>query len=114
MDRLSSPTLLDADLEAYTFAAFADGNFLLSGVQRDVQTRKIAGATFTAVFSADGRELAQLSFQESQAHGKAAAKSDARTKMLRRRRPRLIWRMPRPETTATSMSCERLLPRWSM
>jgi hypothetical protein len=61
----SSPALLAADFEVYTFAAFASGNFLLSGVRRDVQNKNDRGRNFTAVFSADGRELAQLSFEES-------------------------------------------------
>jgi hypothetical protein len=73
----SSPTRLDADLEVYTFAAFASGNFLLSGVQRDVQNRNDRGRNFTAVFSADGRELAQLSFQKPQGAAKAGVKSGA-------------------------------------
>ena len=77
----ASPTRLDADLEVYTFAVFADGNFLLSGVQRDEQNKNDRGRNFTAVFSADGRELAQLSFpepqQETQGPAKAGAKSDA-------------------------------------
>jgi len=73
----SSPTRLDADLEVYTFAAFVSGNFLLSGVQRDVQNRNDRGRNFTAVFSADGRELAQLSFQKPQGAAKAGAKADA-------------------------------------
>lgn len=72
----SSPTRLDADLEVYTFAAFADGNFLVSGVQRDVQNRNDRGRNFTAVFSADGRELAQLSFPEPQEAAKAGAKKE--------------------------------------
>jgi hypothetical protein len=72
----ATPTRLDADFEGYTFAAFADGNFLLSGVQRNVQNRNDRGRNFTAVFSADGRELAQLSFQESEGPRKAGAKSD--------------------------------------
>jgi hypothetical protein len=58
----SSSTRLDADFEVYTFAAFIDGNFLVSGVQRDVQNHDDRGRNFTAVFSADGREQAQLSF----------------------------------------------------
>src|SRR4030088_627545 len=62
----SSPTLLDADFEVYTFAAFAGGNFLVSGVKRDVRNKNDRGRNFTAVFSADGRELAQLSFPELQ------------------------------------------------
>ena len=73
----SSPTLLDADFEVYTFAAFADGNFLLSGVKRDLQNRNDRGRNFTAVFSADGRELAQLSFPEAQGPTKTGAKSNA-------------------------------------
>ncbi len=89
----ASPTRLDADLEVYTFAVFTDGNFLLSGVRRDVQNKNDRGRNFTAVFSADGRELAQLSFpepkrgpeqesqqgtqQETQGAAKAGAKSDA-------------------------------------
>jgi hypothetical protein len=74
-----SPTLLDANLEVYTFAAFADGNFLVSGVQRDAQNKNDRGHNFTAVFSADGRELAHLSFKEPLGPAKAAkvgAKSD--------------------------------------
>lgn len=58
----SSSTRLDADFEVYTFAAFIDGNFLVSGVQRDVQNHDDRGRNLTAVFSADGREQAQLSF----------------------------------------------------
>ncbi len=61
----SSPTLLDADFEVYTFAAFAEGNFLVSGVRRDVLNKNDHGRNFTAVFSGDGRELAQLSFQKA-------------------------------------------------
>jgi len=72
----SSPTRLDADFEVYTFAAFASGNFLVSGVQRGVQNKSDRGRNFTAVFSADGRELAQLSFQEPQRSAKAGGKSD--------------------------------------
>ena len=70
----SSPTLLDADFEVYTFATFADGNFLVSGVKRDVQNKNDRGRNFTAVFSADGRELAQLSFQAPQESAKASTK----------------------------------------
>jgi hypothetical protein len=60
----SSPTHLDADFEVYTFAAFADGNFLVSGVKRDASNKDDRGKNFAAVFTADGRELAQLSFQK--------------------------------------------------
>lgn len=70
----SSPTLLDADLEVYTFAAFTDGNFLVSGVKRDVQNQKDRGRNFTAFFSADGRELAQLTFQEPTQQNEKAGK----------------------------------------
>ncbi len=70
----SSPTLLDADFEVYTFAAFAGGNFLVSGVRRDVLNKSDRGRDFTAVFSADGRELAQLSFQRPSGTRKAAAR----------------------------------------
>jgi hypothetical protein len=73
----SSPTLLAADLEVYTFAAFASGRFLVSGVERDLQNKNDRGRNFTAVFSADGRELAQLSFEESRRPQKAGAKSGA-------------------------------------
>ncbi len=77
----ASATRLEADFEVYTFAAFTDGNFLLSGVQRDAQNKNDRGRNFTAVFSADGRELAQLSFQEprreTQGPARAGAKSDA-------------------------------------
>jgi hypothetical protein len=72
----ASPTLLDADFEVYTFAAFAGGNFLVSGVRRDAQNKEDHGRNFTAVFSADGRELAQLSFEEAAGRAKGA-KSDA-------------------------------------
>jgi hypothetical protein len=73
----ASPTLLDADFEVYTFAAFANGNFLVSGVKRDVRDRNDHGRNFTAVFSADGREVAQLSFQEADGTAKVRAKSNA-------------------------------------
>ena len=72
----SSPTRLDADLEVYTFAAFADGTFLVSGMQRDVQNKNDRGRNFTAVFSADGRELAQLSFAEVPGAAKPAARAE--------------------------------------
>ena len=74
----SSPTLLDADFEVYTFAAFVTGNFLLSGVRRDLQNKNDRGRNFTAVFSGDGRELAQVSFDEPRAgSAKAGAKASA-------------------------------------
>ena len=70
----ASPARLDADFEVYTFAAFAGGNFLVSGVRRDAQNKDDHGRNFTAVFSADGRELARLSFEEATGRGKAGAK----------------------------------------
>jgi len=73
----ASPTLLDAEFEVYTFAAFANGNFLVSGVKRDVRDRNDRGRNFTAVFSTDGRELAQLSFPEADGTAKVKAKSNA-------------------------------------
>ncbi len=77
----TTPTRLDADLEVYAFAPFSDGNFLVSGVRRDIQNKNDHGRNFTAVFSADGRELAQLTFQRpaqnSQGHGLAQTRSDA-------------------------------------
>jgi hypothetical protein len=72
----SSPTRLDADFEVYTFAAFAGGNFLVSGVKRDASDKNDRGHNFTAVFSADGRELAQLSFTESPGRASEMHKPD--------------------------------------
>ena len=74
----SSPILLDADFEVYAFAAFANGNFLVSGVKRDVQDRNDRGHNFTAVFSADGRELAQVSFPEPRQKAQGPAKAGAK------------------------------------
>jgi hypothetical protein len=73
----SSSTRLDADFEVYTFAAFAGGNLLVSGVKRDVQDKDDRGRNFTAVFSADGRELAQLTVQEAKTRTEVIAKSAA-------------------------------------
>lgn len=66
----ASPTRLDADFEIYTFAAFPDGSFLISGVQRDPMDKNDHGTGVTEVFSADGRELAKLSFPEPKAKSK--------------------------------------------
>jgi hypothetical protein len=76
----SSPVRLDADLEVYAFAAFADGNFLVSGVRRSTLDRKDRGRNFTAVFSADGRELAQLTFAEPGISAKRSAQAVAPAK----------------------------------
>lgn len=73
----ASPTRLDADFEVYTFAAFVGGNFLISGVKRDIQNKDDHGKAFTAVFLADGRELTQLSFQKPAQ--KSAESSEAKT-----------------------------------
>ena len=72
----SPPTLLDADFEVYTFAAFAGGSFLVSGVRRDALDKDDHGRNFTAVFSADGRELAQLSFPKTPGVARAGNKLD--------------------------------------
>ena len=82
-----SPARLDADFEVYTFAAFANGNFLVSGVKRDPQNRQDHGTNITEIFAADGRELAQVvipsqggkSPDKATATATAAAKADAKT-----------------------------------
>lgn len=71
----SSPIRLDADFQPYQFAPFADGNLLASGFQRDPQNKSDPERAFTAVFSADGRLLAQLSFEPLPEPAHAAAKS---------------------------------------
>jgi hypothetical protein len=81
----ATPTRLDADFQPYQFAAFANGNLLVSGFQRDLQNKSDPGRPYTAVFSADGRLLAQLSLEPPEpahATGKLAAKpatGDSRT-----------------------------------
>jgi hypothetical protein len=74
----SSRVRLDTDFQPYQFAAFADGNFLASGYQRDPQNKSDPGRTFTAVFSADGRLLAQLSFEPSPATVQGTAQPAAK------------------------------------
>jgi hypothetical protein len=75
----STPVRLDADFQPFQFAAFANGNLLASGVQRDLQKKEDRGRAYTAVFSADGRLLAQLSLESppkpASAAGKPAGKS---------------------------------------
>ena len=71
----SSPIRLDADFQPYQVAAFAEGNLLASGFQRDLQNKSDQGRAFTAVFSADGRLLTQLSFEPLPAPPRATAKS---------------------------------------
>jgi hypothetical protein len=74
----AASVLLDADLEVYTFAAFADGNFLVSGLQRDAQNKNDRGRSFTAVLSGDGRELAQLKFQGPPSAAKIIGRADSK------------------------------------
>ncbi len=75
----SSPIRLDADFELYEFAPFPSGNLLVSGIERDLGNKSDAGRPFTAVFSADGRRLANLSFERlpgpAETFGKSAAKA---------------------------------------
>ena len=58
-----SPIHIDADFQPFQFAAFADGSLLVSGFQRDAKNRSDPARPFTAVFSADGSMLAQISFE---------------------------------------------------
>ena len=74
----SSPIRLDADFEVYSFAAFLNGNLLVSGFERDVQNPKDAGRAVTEVFSADGRVLAQLSLDPPTESAKTAGKPGAK------------------------------------
>ena len=73
----SSPIRLEANFEVYSFAAFLNGNLLVSGFERDVQNPKDAGRAVTEVFSADGRVLAQLSLDPPPKLAKAAGKPAA-------------------------------------
>ncbi len=82
----ATPTRLDADFQPFQFAAFTNSNFLVSGFQRDPQNMSDPERPYTAVFSADGRLLAQLSLEPppepAHATPKSAVKpaiSDART-----------------------------------
>jgi len=59
----STSVRLDADLEVYNFAAFANGSFLVSGLQRDVTNGKDPGKKFTAAFLDSGQMIAKLSFE---------------------------------------------------
>lgn len=73
-----SPIRLEADFEVYSFAAFLNGNLLVSGFDRDVENPKDAGRAVTEVFSADGRVLAQLSFDPPPEPAKTAGKPEAK------------------------------------
>jgi hypothetical protein len=74
----SSPIRLEADFEVYSFAAFLNGNLLVSGFERDVTNRNDSGRAVTEVFSADGRLLAQLSFKQPPEVAKPAGKPGAK------------------------------------
>jgi hypothetical protein len=74
----SSPIRLEADFEVYSFAAFLNGNLLVSGLERDVTNPKDQGRTVTEVFSADGRLVAQLSFDPSPERASQAGKTGAK------------------------------------
>jgi hypothetical protein len=74
----SSPIRLEAAFEVYSFAAFLNGNLLVSGFERDVTNPKDAGRAVTEVFSADGRVLAQLSFDPPPEPAKTAGKPAAK------------------------------------
>jgi hypothetical protein len=74
----SSPIRLEADFEVYSFAAFLNGNLLVSGFERDVKNPKDAGRALTEVFSADGRLQAQLSFDKPPEPAKTAGKPAAK------------------------------------
>src|SRR6266404_6069075 len=69
------PTRLDADFQPFQFAAFANGNLLVSGFQHDPQNMSDPGRPYTAVFSADGRLLAQLSLEPPPEPAHTTAKS---------------------------------------
>lgn len=71
----SSPIRLEADFEVYSFAAFLNGNLLVSGFERDVRNPNDAGRPVTEVFSADGRLLARLSFDPPPEPAKTAGKT---------------------------------------
>jgi hypothetical protein len=74
----SSPIRLEADFEVYSFAAFLNGNLLVSGFERDVKNPKDAGRAVTEVFTADGRLQAQLSFDPLPESAKTAGKPSAK------------------------------------
>jgi hypothetical protein len=76
----TTPIRLDAEFQPFQFAAFDNGNLLASGFQRDAEGNKDPGRSFTAVFSADGRLLAQLSLDLPSTHAqstKPAGKPDS-------------------------------------
>jgi hypothetical protein len=70
----SSPIRLQADFEVFSFASFLNGNLLVSGRERDIQNPKDTGRAVTEVFSADGRVLAELSFDPLPERAKSAGK----------------------------------------
>jgi hypothetical protein len=58
-----SSTLLEAEFRPFQFAAFAGGNLLATGFEGSPQTKSDSARSYTGVFSADGRLLAQLALQ---------------------------------------------------
>jgi hypothetical protein len=58
----SSSVRLEAGFEVYSFAAFWNGNLLISGFERNLEDARDKGRSVTEVFSADGRRLADVSF----------------------------------------------------
>jgi hypothetical protein len=68
----SSPIDLEGDLDPYQFAPFLNGNLLVSGFRQNSESAD-KPQPFTAVFSADGRWLANVSFEASVAPGVVAA-----------------------------------------
>jgi hypothetical protein len=71
----SSPIHLDADFQPFQFAPFANGGLLVSGYYRDAQNRSDPKRPLTAVFSADGRLLAQIAFDDSRKEASPGARS---------------------------------------
>ena len=94
-----SPVRLEAGFEVHSFAAFLGGNFLLSGLQRDVTNAKDAGRKVTAVFSADGRILEPISFHPALAGDSGEQGTSAPGKAR-----------PAAAAVAGSQSPEKLLP----
>jgi hypothetical protein len=60
----ATPTRLEDSFEARTFVAFSGENFLVSGTLRETSNPSDKGRAVTAVFSSDGRKLAELRFDK--------------------------------------------------
>jgi hypothetical protein len=67
----ASAIRLDQGFEVYSFVAFASDNFLVSGVQRETLSPTDRGHRITAIFSSDGRKLADLHFERETVNRKA-------------------------------------------